>query len=242
MSVNRSHARDVLLMVLMLAGAWFVFSHPVQKINASEKFNLAAAIPESFAGWSSRTQDTSNYQDRWNSINEVLVRHYFKENIFSLRNAGLMGVGFVLEYSSDLRQNFGFHFPENCHRAGGNEVEFLSPMEVPLSEGKSLVAKRIFIKGIPGSAENVDKLVTYWLVVDGKQRYRTFFIKLDQMLSGLLSRSKKGFLVRIDYTSGLEYTPEGLDKASRVTAGFIGDLYFSLDPEKKKLLFGAKLA
>lgn len=225
----------------MIAAFFLVISHPAKKINTQKKLYIASQIPEKFSAWDSRTYDTSDYSDKWHSINELLIRNYFKATPFSFRSPAV-NIGFITEFSSDIRQNFSFHFPENCHRAGGNDVEFLKPLQVDLGSGKHLLAKRIFIKGRLASEEKDDKIVTYWIVMDGKQYYRTFFIKLDQMLSGLLTHAKQGILVRIDYQQDFEYSPEGIEKASKVTGDFIKDLYGSLDTEKRRLIFGKELA
>lgn len=241
MSLSKTARIDLILALTMLTGASFVEIRPVEKSQAANKLELKTMVPESFGSWVSQTFDTSDYADKWQSINELLVRGYAKPNLFSFRSPATE-VAFVLEYSSDLRQNFSFHFPENCHRAHGNEIQFLPTAEIDLGNGKILRTKQLFIKGQAGSTEKKDKIVTYWLVMEGKQYYKTFFIKMDQMLSGLLSHAKSGFLVRVDYEAGLEYTPEGLEKASTVTNEFIRELYESLDPDKRSLLFGKEFS
>ncbi len=228
---------DAGISAVLLLAALFVAMRPVEKAEASVKIDLAALVPEVFEPWVSRTLDTSDYADQWQSINNLLVRDYAKPNIFSFTSPATQ-VAFVLEYSSDLRNNFSFHFPENCHRAGGNEVVFLSPADIDLGGGHVLKAKRIYIKGLPNSHERTDKIVTYWLVMDGKQYYETFYIKLDQMLSGLLSKARSGFLVRVDYAQGFEYSPEGIAKADKVTAEFIKSLYESLPVASREKIFG----
>ncbi len=232
---------DAGISVVLLLAALFVAMRPVEKAEASLKIDLATMVPEGFEPWVSRTLDTSDYADQWQSINNLLVRDYAKPNLFSFTSPATQ-VAFVLEYSSDLRNNFSFHFPENCHRAGGNEVEFLSPAEIDLGGGRILKAKRIYIKGLPNSHERTDKIVTYWLVMDGKHYYKTFFIKLDQMLSGLLSKAKSGYLIRVDYTQGFEYSSEGIAKADKVTTEFIKSLYESLPSESRVKIFGRELA
>lgn len=240
MRLNKAQIRDWAIVAIMLSGFFFVMSRPVVKVSPGEKIQLAEMAPAEFLSWSGQTFDTSEYKDQWQSINELLVRQYGKENPFSFREP-FTSLGFILEYSSDLRQNFSFHFPENCHRASGNHIQFLEPLKIDLGDGKSLHAKRLFIKGLPNSSERYDKIVTYWLVIGQKQYYRTFYIKLDQMLSGLLSRAKSGFLVRVDYSQNFEYSPAGIEKASRITSAFIRDLYDSVEPEKRKMLFGEEL-
>ncbi len=228
---------DIGISAVLLLAALYVAMQPVQKTEAAIKMDLSRLVPETFEPWVSRSYDTSDYADNWQSINSLLVREYAKPNLFSFSSPATQ-VSFILEYSSDLRQNFSFHFPENCHRAGGNEVQFLSPAEIDLGDGKILKAKRLFIKGQPNSREPIDKIVTYWLVMDGKRYYKTLFIKLDQMLSGLLSKAKSGFLIRVDYYQGFEYTPEGIAKADKVTGEFIKDLYESLPKEAQEKIFG----
>lgn len=226
--------RDSILICCMLGAFALVMANPARKQNAADKINLATFIPESFAGWVSRTYDTSDYKDKWQSINEVLVRSYAREvapGVYARLN-------FVLEYSSDLRKNFSFHFPETCHRAGGNDIEFLKPLNIELEPGRSITAKVLFIKGKAGASEANDKIVVYWLVIDKKQYFQTFFIKLDQMLAGLLRRSKSGFLIRFDYSDALAYDSAGLERAYGVVSGFVSDLYGQLGQEERELFFG----
>ncbi len=232
---------DIGISATLLLAAIIVAVQPVQKSEAAVKIDLSRLVPESFDPWVSRSFDTSGYADQWQSINSLLVREYAKPNLFSFSSPATQ-VAFILEYSSDLRQNFSFHFPENCHRAGGNEVQFLSPAKIDLGDGKILMARRLFIKGQPTSREPIDKIVTYWLVMDGKQYYKTLFIKLDQMLSGLLSKAKSGYLIRVDYYQGFEYSPEGIVKADKVTGEFIKNLYESLPVASREKIFGNELA
>jgi len=238
--LNKARIRDIAISVVMAGAAIFVLMNPVEKYAAGEKIQLAKFIPDSFGGWAGKTFDTSDYSDKWQSINELLVREYFKPQ------GGLTGgpkrLGFILEYSSDLRRNFSLHFPEGCHRAAGNDVEFLKPFEVELAPGKTIKAKCLFIFGKEGSFDKVNKIVAYWIVIDEKQYYETFWIKVDQAVSGLLKKSKRGFLVRFDYQDALKYTPEGIAKAQEAISGFIKDLYKALDTKPRKMIFGAEVS
>lgn len=238
MKKNKTLVRDLLLIGVMLAGALFVSLHPAQKTAPGQKISLGSFIPAAFGDWQSQTFDTSEYKDKWQSINELLVREYYKRDPFGMRPYAAR-VSFVLEYSSDVRKNFSFHFPEGCHRAAGNEIEFQKPVEIPLGGGKSIKAKCLFIKGRSNSIEKSDKIVSYWLVLDGKQYHKTFFIKIDQMLAGLLTQSKQGFLVRVDFEDGFKYSPEGLAKAAAVTQEFLSDLYRALGDKERLMVFGA---
>lgn len=234
--LNRSQARDMLVSLVMIAATLVVLLNPPKKERADEKLNLAGLIPETFNGWESHTYDTSDYSDEYQSINELLLREYGKQRGMLVR--AMDRLAFVFEYSSDLRKNYSLHFPENCHRAAGNEIEFLKPIVVELAPGRSIEAKCLFIRGKANSFENVDKIVIYWLVIDGKQYYNTFDIKIDQMVSGLLKQSKRGFLVRFDYSDDMRYSPENIARGEGVIAGFIKDLYNAIDESKRAMVFG----
>jgi len=237
MKIKKSTIRDSLIIATMLGAFAIVQFKPVNKVAPGEKVHLASIIPEEFPSylpiWISKTYDTSGYKDKLQSINELLARKYWKSRRES--------IVFILEYSSDMRKNFSLHFPETCHRSGGNEVNYLEPLEIELMKGKVFKTKLLFIKGVRGSIEEHDKLVAYWLVIDGKQHYETFWIKVDQMLAGLLKQSKIGFLVRVDFTEGAEYSDEGLKKGRELIAQFVRDLYYEVDPKDRDMLFGAEL-
>jgi len=231
--------RDLVLAVLMMAAGLAVMLNPVEKVSTGAVLDLKAFVPREFDGWQSYEYDMSEYRDeKYQSINQLLVREYYKEDVYALKG-GVKAVRLIVEYSSDLRNNFSFHFPEDCHRSTGNEVEFFQPLSVELSQGRIFKAKSLFIKGREHSREVKDKLVAYWLVIGGKRHHETFFIKLDQMAAGLLSGSKSGFLVRLDYEQGIEYSEEGLRSAREALAAFMADLYFAMDAEKRVLLFGS---
>ena len=107
-----------------------------------------------------------------------------------------------------------------------------------LAPGKTIKAKCLFIFGKEGSFDKVNKIVAYWIVIDEKQYYETFWIKVDQAVSGLLKKSKRGFLVRFDYQDALKYTPEGIARAQGVIVEFIKDLFNALDAKSRGMVFG----
>ena len=235
---SQEKVRDFSVSLLMGLSFLWAISYPAQKSGLRDKIHLASLIPQQFEGWSAFPYDTAGFQDSWQSINELYLAEYEKEDLYSLLGPGAKRVGLAIEYSSDLRNNFSFHFPENCHRAGGNQVDFLKPLEVPLPGGRIFRVKLIFIRGVQGTHESVDKLVAYWLVMDGKHHYETLFVKLDQMMAGLLSGAKTGVLVRVDFFDRIEYSKEGMKHGREVLRKFIQDFYYSLDAEKRELFFG----
>ncbi len=235
---TKALVRDLILGVLMLGAGLAVMLNPVAKVGTEKKLSLEALVPRDFEGWQSETYDMSNYRDEaYKSINQLLVREYTKEDLYGLRG-GVKKVRLIIEYSSDLRNNFSFHFPENCHRSTGNEVEFFQPVSIKPAEGKPLQAKTLFIKGMKHSGEVRDKVVAYWLVIGGKRHHETFFIKLDQMAAGLISGSKSGFLIRLDFEEGMVYSEEGVRIARETLSAFMTDFYFALEPDQRKILFG----
>ena len=237
MHLSKDNIRDFIMATVMISAGLYVLTHPVEKYAAEEKINLMSFIPSKFKEWESITYNTSDYKDKWQSINELLIRQYYKKKI-GILGPKIIKIKFILEYSSDLRKTFSFHFPENCHRSSGNEVDFLNSLDVNLGDGRILKTKCLYIKGRKGSFEEIDKVVVYWLVIDNKQYYRTFFIKLDQLLSGLFKRAKRGVLVRVDYFD-VNYTEENIQEAKNVISTFIKDLYNTLDEKSRKIIFGS---
>lgn len=233
--MSRSELRDIIISAVMIISVLIVLLNPARKFAAGDKINLNNVVPETFCGWQSHTYDTSSYSDKWQSINELLMRIYAKKEGVLLRKS--TQITFTLEYSSDLRKNFSLHFPEGCYRAGGNEIEFFKPLEIKLGPGKVIKGKCLYIKGRANSSEESDKLVIYWLVIDNTQYYETLWVKFDQMLSGLLKKSKKGFLVRFDY-SDIKYSQTDILRAKEKILGFVTDLYGSLDENSRLMVFG----
>jgi EpsI family protein len=223
--------RDIVLFVTMIGITLVLILLPKAKYTPSEKINLSGYLPESFGDWTSEVVDMSAYVDPFQSINELITRVY-------TNSATKERVILIVEYGSDLRRSFAFHFPEVCHRAGGNEVVYLDPLNINLSNNKSLKAKALFIKGMKEAMSSADKMLAYWLVIDNKQRYTTFSIKLDQMIAGLLSRPKKGFLFRVDTPDGFQYKRESIELGRTLIAKFIKDMYQALDNNKKEMFFG----
>ncbi len=226
---EKKYFKDIIIVVLIITAGLLVYTNPIDKSQPAEKINLSGQIPAHWTDWKSVSYPTENYHDQWQSINELLVRTYY--NRFGRR------FNLIVEYGSDLRKNFAFHFPENCHRAGGNEVEFLAPLVIPLEQDKKIIAKLVYIKGVKGAAVDQDTLVAYWLVIDGKYYYNTFWIKLDQMLSGILANPKKGLLVRVDYNQYLEYSSEKINHAKDIITDFVQRLYIQFDSKERLLFF-----
>jgi EpsI family protein len=217
--------------IVLVVGGILITLFPPQKPNPKFKIDIAGLLPETISAWKSHTYDTKDYQDQWQSINQLLVRTYYLENEKRF-------VDLYLEYSSDVRRAFSFHFPENCYRAGGNEIIFLKPLEIKLSDGRILKAKSIFVKGLTGKREESDKLVAYWVILDGKHFYNMFGIKIDQMLAGLFSKAREGFLVRVDVREGVDLNKDNQKIAGETIRRFINDLFDHLPEKQRNEIFG----
>jgi EpsI family protein len=222
--------RTGLIIAVLLGAATVVWQGAPRKQDADKTVDLPSFVPARFSGWQSLTHDSAGYQDQWKSINELLLRTYYRGRDDFLH--------LIVEYSSDLRQNFSFHFPENCHRAGGNEVFFLEPLEVRTKDGRVFRSKAIYIRGAPGTREPVDKVTAYWVTLDRRRFHTTFWLKLDQMFSGLLGGAREGFLVRVDFTDRVSYYPESIARAREDIARFLSDFYDSLTAQDKDALWG----
>lgn len=231
MSGNKFNRMDIFVISILLIAALLVTIHSPQKYQPLQKINPETFIPKTLPGWVSVTHDMSKYKDGWQSINELFVRTYYRAN-------GEY-VNLIVEYSSDMRRNFSLHFPENCHRSHGNEVDFLPPLQVALPNHPVEQAKLLYIKGVPNSPVTTDTLLTYWITIDKKQFYQTFWIKIDQMVSGLIRNPKQGVLVRVDYYTDLQYNDEkSITRGKELIQQFITDLYSQLKPNEQEMLFG----
>ena len=184
--------RDYLIGFILFLGGISVLVFPPQKMNATKKIHLDALIPVTIADWKSHTYDTKNYDDQWKSINELLVRTYYKLE-------SNKAVDLYVEYSGDMRRAFGFHFPENCYRGGGNSFVVLDDFKIELPDKRLLQARAILIKGERGKREESDKLVVYWVVMEGKHIHDIWTIKINQMFAGLFNKAREGILVRVEY-------------------------------------------
>jgi len=223
--------RDIVLFVIMIGITLTLILIPRAKYSPSEKINLIGYLPVAFGDWTSESVDMSAYTDTIESINELIARVYTNSKT---REQIIL----IVEYGSDLRRSFAFHFPEVCHRAGGNEIVYLNPLDIDLAKNKSLKAKTLYVKGMKQALSSSDKMLAYWLVIDNKQKYTTFSIKIDQMIAGLLTRPRKGFLFRVDTPDGLKYNSESIEFGRTLITKFVKELYETLDETKKEMFFG----
>lgn len=223
--------RDYLIGFILFLGGISVLVFPPQKMNSTKKIHLDALIPVTIADWKSHTYDTKNYDDQWKSINELLVRTYYKLE-------SNKAVDLYVEYSGDMRRAFGFHFPENCYRGGGNSFVVLDDFKIELPDKRLLQARAILIKGERGKREESDKLVVYWVVMEGKHIHDIWTIKINQMLAGLINKAREGIIVRIDFRNLNKEINGNYNEEIETVREFLTDFYLGLPATTKNLLFG----
>lgn len=226
---------DLSLIAVMSVAGILLMLFPVQKAAVSAAIDLPSLVPAEIPGWTSVTYDTADYQDQWQSINFLLARTYTHTEKKHF-------LDFILEYSSDVRRAFSFHFPEDCYRAGGSDISFLKTFEMQLPNGQTLKAKTVLVRDTTTTQGKgkIFRLIVYWLVLGGKQVYTTLNVKLDQMLGGLISKVKDGVLVRVEARQAVEYNQEGLMVTEERMRQYILELYAQLSEEQKRSLFGSR--
>lgn len=225
----------VILSALCIAGyAIHLKNKPVTYTGEREPVDLERMLPESFKGWEGVWMDTTDCRDRRKTLDSRLARLYTnKEKKVSVR--------LVVEYSSDLRNNFSFNFPEQCARKEGNAVQVLKPLNVIMPDNRFLRGRCLFIHGDESGLLEHDRLVYYWVVMGQKQFYDRRQITIDRIRSWFRKEVKHGFLVRVDHQGDLLSGPGFLKDGRAVIEEFLKDLYVSM-PRRKSLvlIFGAE--
>ena len=176
----------VLILLGCLAMAGSVFGHP-DKFDRDQRVGFAAMIPERLGEWnqiSVKSSDTPTDQLDVNEIHQVLYSH---------PSLGL--VALTLEYTSDSRREFELHYPDVCHSVRGDEVVVYPPDRFELSDGRFIEAAIMNWQQRNGGHKAV---TAYWYVTPEGITTDTMKLKINQALSGLLSRPEAAVMVRFD--------------------------------------------
>ena len=188
------------------------------------RFDLAAAIPTQFAGWSVDTTvapvapnpDSQAALDR--IYDQTLARTYV--------DAGGQRVMLSIAYGGDQSKALQLHLPEVCYVAQGFQI--VQKGEGVLATGfGSLPVKRLVAR-----ADVRNEPITYWITL-GDQATRAGLAQKFQLLAyGLSGKIPDGMLVRvstIDPDAGAAY---------RVQDGFSAALLAALTPQSRTRLLG----
>ena len=188
------------------------------------RFDLAAAIPTRFAGWSLDTTvapvapnpDSQAALDR--IYDQTLARTYI--------DANGQRVMLSIAYGGDQSKAFQLHLPEVCYVAQGFQI--VQKEEGVLATGfGSLPVRRLVAR-----ADVRNEPITYWITV-GDQAARAGFAQKWQLLAyGLSGKIPDGMLVRVSTIDA------DAPAAYRIQDGFAVALLAALAPQSRTRLLG----
>ena len=208
----------IMVIVLFIAAAALVMFYKVERVTQTRTANLAA-IPEEVGGWQMIDEQTSMGTSASEFLNDVLFRTYKREDGKTIILA--------IAYGADQKQNFSIHVPEGCYRAAGSDVTSIGVVNDADIPGLEL--KRLLIR----DKEKTEPM-QYWIVLNGRVITSHFERKIKQVYYSLFNVQAGGVLVRVSSLSN----DKEFQKDYEIQRSFITDLYKTLDPELRRLLFG----
>lgn len=192
--------------------------------DARARFDLAAAIPLQFAGWSvdaslapvAPNPDSQAALDR--IYDQTLGRTYIDGNG--------QRVMLSIAYGGDQSKALQLHLPEVCYVAQGFQI---------VQKGEGVLATgfgHLPVKRLVARADVRNEPITYWITV-GDQATRAGFAQKFQMLAyGLSGKIPDGMLVRV---STIDPDPVS---AYRVQDAFSQAMLAALTPQSRTRLLG----
>lgn len=207
------------LIVLFITAFGFTFFHKIDRIAQAKTANLTG-IPIEIGEWHMISQQNDKGKFESTFLNDVLFRTYKRQDGRAIMLA--------IAYGADQKQHFSIHVPEGCYRAAGYDITSfgIAQMDMP-----DIVLKKMLVKG-----EWRTEPVQYWIVLNGKVVTNHFERKMKQVYYSLFGAKAGGVLVRVSSLS----TDKDFQKDYEIQRSFISDLYKTLNPELRRLLFGDK--
>lgn len=198
---------------------------PVTRLaDARERFDLAASIPEHFAGWSIDTTltpvalnpDSKAALDR--IYDQTLARTYVE-----VQGRRVM---LSIAYGGDQSKALQLHLPEVCYVAQGFQI---------VQKGEGVMASgfgQLPVKRLVARADLRNEPITYWITVGDQATRAGFAQKLQLLAYGLSGKIPDGMLVRISTID-----PDA-SAAYLVQDGFSAALLAALSPQARTRLLG----
>ena len=191
-----------------------------------ERFDLAAAIPVQFAGWSvdnaiapvAPNPDSQAALDR--IYDQTLARSYI--------DAAGQRVMLSIAYGGDQSKALQLHLPEICYVAQGFQI-------VEKSEG--VLASPfgpLRVKRLVARADARNEPITYWITVGNQATRAGFAQKLQLLAYGLSGKIPDGMLVRISTID------RDAPAAYRVQDAFSMAMLSALSPQSRTRLLGER--
>lgn len=197
-----------------------------------ERFDLAAAIPAQFAGWSvdnavapvAPNPDSQAALDR--IYDQTLARSYI--------DAAGQRVMLSIAYGGDQSKALQLHLPEICYVAQGFQI-VQKGEGVLASPFGPLPVKRLVARA-GGSSDMRNEPITYWITVGDQATRAGFAQKLQLLAYGLSGKIPDGMLVRISTID------RDVPAAYRIQDAFSTALLAALTPQSRVRLLGQRAA
>lgn len=189
------------------------------------RFDLAAAIPTHFAGWS---VDTTLAPVALNPDSQAALDRIYDQTLArTYVDAAGQRVMVSIAYGGDQSKALQLHLPEVCYTAQGFHIVEKSDGVLATGFG-SLPVKRLVAR-----ADMRNEPITYWITVGDQVTRAGFAQKLQMLAYGLSGKIPDGMLVRISTIA-----PDAR-AAYRVQDGFSAALLAALTPQSRMRLLGA---
>src|SRR3989304_6725829 len=214
-------AKFIMVIVLFIAAAALVMFYKVERVTQAKTINLNA-IPEEVGEWQMIDEQSRMGTSASEFLNDVLFRTYKRGDGKTIMLA--------IAYGADQKQNFSIHVPEGCYRAAGSDVTSIGVVNDADIPG--LEVKRLLVR-----AEEKTEPMQYWIVLNGRVITSHFERKIKQVYYSLFNVQAGGVLVRVSSLSN----DKDFQKDYEIQRSFINDLYKTVDPELRKLLFGGNV-
>ncbi len=209
-SVFRDQRFIIALATLLLT---FGLSHGIefrQKIPISKPFNQ---FPIQIGEWYGTREDMEQQFLDVLRFSDYIILDY--------KNRQGKMINFYVAYYQEQRKGESIHSPETCLPAGGWEFREAGTATISLSNGKSMLINKAFIKKGAGS-----QLAYYWFPMRGRVLTKLYQIKIYNFWDSLLKQRTDGALVRVITPV---YNGEEHNEASERLQGFIKEIVPVLD-------------
>lgn len=200
---------------------------PRRKLKLLQGGAIAEAIPVRFGPWEAHDADLVNPAQAGRLARALYSETVSRTYYHAQTGAGVMVLAAYGDTQSDLLQ---LHRPESCYPAVGFALQSAKSVEVPLSGGANLPARRV-VATIEGRVENI----LYWTRMGealprtgGEQRE----VRLSNAIHGFVP---DGILVRCSVVgeSGPSFT---------LLDGFVPTLLEAVAPKFRPALIGTDLS
>lgn len=224
--MNRQLRINMMLgMAMLLAAIAARALTPAARLaDTRERFNLAAAIPTEFAGWSidnmlapvAPDPDSQTALDR--IYDQTLARTYV--------DAHGQRVMLSIAYGGNQSKALQLHLPEICYVAQGFQI---------LQKGEGMLTTpfgTLPVNRLVARADVRNEPITYWVTVGDQATRAGLAQKLHLLAYGLSGKIPDGMLVRVSSIDADAHA------AYRVQDGFVVALLAALTPPSRVRLLG----